>query len=161
MKLELFNILLKDLTQEEKIKFEGGTTISLPGFKVSLNDADKKLCEKIEKLFVNNKFSPPSLEETIKAVGGADAKVKELLAFLVNSGTLINVGEGMVFHKEAILEAEKVIRLHFGKNAELRASDFKEGIGSTRKYAIPLLGYFDQKGLTLRRGEVRVLKEKR
>ncbi len=161
MKLELFNIILRDLTQEGKIKFEGGTTITLPGFEIALNPSDKKICEEIEKLFKENLFAPPPLNDIIKAVRTNESRAKELVAFLISSNKLVNAGEGAVFHKDAISEAESVILNHFSQKNELRAADFKEKIKTTRKFAIPLLTYFDQKGLTLRRGDVRVLKPKK
>jgi len=161
LKLELFNMLLKTLAAQDKLKFEGGTAITLPGFQVALSEADKALCDRIEQLYLVNKFAPPSLEETIQAVKGNEAKVKELFAFLINSGKLVNAGEDVVFHRRAIEEAEQVARKHFASNPEMRAGDFKEKLGTTRKYAIPLLGYFDMKGVTLRRADIRILKDKK
>jgi len=36
------------------------------------------------------------------------------------------------------------------------ASDFRDAIQSSRKYVIPILEYFDAKGITLRQGDKRV-----
>ena len=41
------------------------------------------------------------------------------------------------------------------------AAELKEAMGTTRKYAMPLLEYFDQCGLTRRDGDVRTLCNKR
>ncbi len=35
-------------------------------------------------------------------------------------------------------------------------SDFRQLVGTTRKYALPLLNYYDSQGYTTRRGDVRV-----
>jgi selenocysteine-specific elongation factor len=40
----------------------------------------------------------------------------------------------------------------------MTASEFRQMIDTSRKYAIPLLNYLDSHGVTQRRGEVRVLK---
>jgi selenocysteine-specific elongation factor len=40
----------------------------------------------------------------------------------------------------------------------MTAASFRDLIGSTRKYTIPLLEYFDRDGLTIRIGDVRRLK---
>ncbi len=160
MNLELFNIILKDLAKERKIKFEDGVTITIPDLQISLKKDEQMICDRIERLLLENRFNPPSVNEIVQNIGGDKQKVSDLINFLINSRVLIKVGEGMVFHKDAIQEAEAVIRQHFAQKTELRASDFKERIGTSRKYAIPLLTYFDQKGLTLRRGEVRVFRDK-
>jgi selenocysteine-specific elongation factor len=38
------------------------------------------------------------------------------------------------------------------------AAEFRDRYKTSRKYAIPLLEYFDREGLTIRMGEVRRLK---
>jgi selenocysteine-specific elongation factor len=44
------------------------------------------------------------------------------------------------------------------QKGEMTAASFRDLIGSTRKYTIPLLEYFDRDGLTIRIGDVRRLK---
>ncbi|MET0692120.1 MAG: SelB C-terminal domain-containing protein, partial [Candidatus Binatia bacterium] len=41
---------------------------------------------------------------------------------------------------------------------EMSAASFRDLIGSSRKYTIPLLEYFDRNGLTIRVGDIRRLK---
>jgi selenocysteine-specific elongation factor len=40
----------------------------------------------------------------------------------------------------------------------MNAAAFRDLIGSSRKYTIPLLEYFDRVGLTIRMGDIRKLK---
>jgi len=40
----------------------------------------------------------------------------------------------------------------------MTAAAFRDLIGSSRKYTIPLLEYFDREGLTIRIGDIRKLK---
>jgi selenocysteine-specific elongation factor len=40
----------------------------------------------------------------------------------------------------------------------MNAAAFRDLIGSSRKYTIPLLEYFDRVGLTIRIGDIRKLK---
>jgi selenocysteine-specific elongation factor len=44
------------------------------------------------------------------------------------------------------------------KNKEITTPQFKEMTNASRKYAIPLIEYFDQIKLTIRLGEKRVLR---
>jgi selenocysteine-specific elongation factor len=39
-------------------------------------------------------------------------------------------------------------------------AQFRDLIGLTRKYAVPLLEWFDATGITLRSGDVRVLRDR-
>jgi selenocysteine-specific elongation factor len=38
-------------------------------------------------------------------------------------------------------------------------AEFRDLIGTSRKYAVPLLEWFDAAGITLRNGDVRVLRQ--
>ena len=46
---------------------------------------------------------------------------------------------------------------YLNKNGEIDVSTFRSLIGTTRKFAVPLLNYFDTQGITIRQGDVRVL----
>jgi selenocysteine-specific elongation factor len=40
-------------------------------------------------------------------------------------------------------------------------ADFRNLLGTSRKYAVPLLEWFDARGITIRTGDYRVLRTKR
>jgi selenocysteine-specific elongation factor len=44
------------------------------------------------------------------------------------------------------------------EKGEMTAASFRDLIGSSRKYTIPLLEFFDRDGLTIRIGDIRRLK---
>ena len=48
---------------------------------------------------------------------------------------------------------------HLQQHGSIDAQSFKELTGLTRKFAIPLLEYFDREKLTLRIGDRRVLRK--
>ena len=50
---------------------------------------------------------------------------------------------------------EAVVR-HFDTERELGVPAFKDMVGVSRKFAIPLLEHFDRKGVTVRSGNVRL-----
>jgi selenocysteine-specific elongation factor len=54
-------------------------------------------------------------------------------------------------------EAMQLIKAHFNHQHQLTVADFREMIASSRKYAVPLLNYFDSIGLTVRQQDVRVM----
>ena len=63
----------------------------------------------------------------------------------------------MWFAAEVIADIrEKLIR--FAKDSgEIGVSDFRDLVGTSRKFAVPLLNFFDAEGITERKGDVRVL----
>ncbi len=153
----LFNFAINQLKQEQKINIAEDGKISLYDFKVSLNKELEALVQKIEKIFLDARFQPPEIEVLIEQKIGTPDLIKKAYRYLLDNGTLIFVGEGIAFHKD-MLESAKTKLINFLKeHKEIRVADFRDLINASRKYALPLLIYFDTKGITIKRGEVRVL----
>jgi len=80
----------------------------------------------------------------------------ELLAALIAQGRLIRVSEDLVFLPEQLDRIEAQIRAF----AEpFTVSEFRQTLDLSRKYAVPLLEWFDKRGVTRRQGDVRVVRE--
>lgn len=67
----------------------------------------------------------------------------------------VDLGVGWI-HRDAFLRSTDATRALFARQPSISVADFKEALGVTRKHAIPLLEYFDQRRITLRRGDLRV-----
>jgi selenocysteine-specific elongation factor len=64
----------------------------------------------------------------------------------------------MYFLANNIEELRATLRKFLSEKGEMTAASFRDLIGSSRKYTIPLLEYFDRDGLTIRIGDIRKLK---
>jgi selenocysteine-specific elongation factor len=125
---------------------------------LKLSPAEQKHFDRVEALYREMAFQTPPLAE---ALAGVEKKLAERVrAALLESGRLVDVGESVVLHRDAVRQAEETIRCLFTNRPELTASEIRQGLNTSRKYIIPLLNYFDSRGLTQRRGEVRVLRQK-
>jgi selenocysteine-specific elongation factor len=49
------------------------------------------------------------------------------------------------------------VRAHLAEKQKMTAAEFRDLIGSTRKYAVPLLEWLDQARVTRRVGDERIL----
>lgn len=79
---------------------------------------------------------------------------------MLDTGMLINAGEGVVIHQKYVKEAEQKLIDYLKKNKDIRISQFRDLLDASRKYVLPLLIYFDTRGITIKRGDVRVLGQK-
>lgn len=108
------------------------------------------------------------LEEKIRAAGVAFLSGDELVAqwslrepfvdavlVLKSRGEIAEVGDGWI-HREAVERAMSMLQRLFATHARIGVADFKDGLGLSRKHAIPLLEYFDSRGCTVRKGNDRV-----
>ena len=139
---------------------EHNQRLALSGHQATFQDQDARQLEAVESLFRQQLFSPPSAAEVAEKTGLPAAKLEQLLRLLQEHQRLVAVGEGMLFHREAVERARQLIVEHIGQKGRLESVDFKYLVDTTRKFALPLLDYFDRVGLLRRVGNTRFLKAK-
>ena len=153
----LFEMVLAALLIENQVVMEDDR-VRLATHQIKLGPALQKEFDRLDKLFQEAGFSPPSFEE---ALAGVDKKLaQQVRVALLESGRLVDVGESVALHHDAVALAEQKVRALFAQKPELTASEIRQQLGTTRKYIIPLLNYLDSRGVTQRKGEVRILKLK-
>lgn len=127
-----------------------GQELALAEHRVQLNEAQAQLREQILALVRRNLFAPPERAE-LEALG----QVGPVVQLLRDEGALIQAGD-LVFAREALEEAVARLARHFQDQAQLTLAQFRDYLGTSRKYALPLLEYLDGAGYTRRRGDVRI-----
>ncbi len=121
-------------------------------------DRDAALMEAIESCFRQQEFAPPSTAELAEKFKIAPAAIDKLLRILQEHQRLVAVGEGLLFHRHAVDLARRRLVEHIQKEGRLESVQFKYLVNTTRKFALPLLDYFDRSGLLRRVGNTRYLK---
>jgi len=137
---------------------ERNRRLSLASHRGSFSPEDQKTVDVIDALFRERLFHPPGMDE-VAAAAGSDAKnVGRVVSLLVEHGWLVSVAKDLLFHREAVDRATDVVTEFIGREGRLESVDFKYLLDTTRKYAIPLLDYLDNIGVTRRVGNTRYLK---
>lgn len=95
-------------------------------------------------------IAPPTMVELNQQHGQA------LIRAMIRSGDLVQVNP-FVFSTEYITQLKATIAGRVTEHGPFTVADFRDLVGTTRKYAVPLLEFLDQAGFTARRGDVRVL----
>ena len=84
--------------------------------------------------------------------------MQEIIKLLTSQGSLVKVKEDLLFHRSAIdLLKEKLIA-YLKQHNEISVPQFKDLTQTSRKFAIPLMEYFDASRVTVRVGENRRLR---
>jgi len=152
---ELIIKALIDLINEKKIKKEGNF-LSLFSFQIKLNEKEEDYLKMIEKEFLKRKYTPPDFLE-IKELLKIDEKIlKKLFTILLENEILVKIDD-IYFHQQTMEKAYEILKSNFLKKP-ITVSEFRQILKTTRKYALPLLHYFDNKGITERKGDIRYLK---
>jgi selenocysteine-specific elongation factor len=137
---------------------ERNQRLALAEHREEFSDEERKNLDAVEALFRRRLFRPPDSAEIAAALRIDPTAVERLLRILVEHERLAPVAEDLLFHKDAIDLARQKLADFILKEGELESVKFKYLLDTTRKFAIPLLDYFDRVGVTLRRGNTRYLK---
>jgi len=156
MCLELFEDVLNGLRSGGRLHTKGDRVrIDTPA--PSIEGRVKERLDGITAIYRDAGHSPPTLKELTAMVGRASggAELTEALEFLCMEGALVKVTADMLFHAEALERIRGLVARYFESNDELGVPAFKELVGASRKFAVPLLEYLDRAGVTRRVGDVR------
>ncbi|MDZ7331360.1 MAG: selenocysteine-specific translation elongation factor [candidate division KSB1 bacterium] len=154
--LFLYNKVLEALLGKGQIVLTDNR-VALASHQLQLTDRQKKLMDQIAKIYFDAGFVTPDVIAVAERIGVKESEANEILQILLETEQLIKADEGIFFHHDRVAEAMQLIRAHFNREMQLTVGDFREMIASSRKYAVPLLSYFDSIGFTVRQQDVRVL----
>jgi len=154
--VKLFQILLNGLIQYKEVILEKDK-LRLPEHQVSAAD-EKGLIKRVEEAILKGGLQPPSFKELSEEWLEEEEEVRSVLEHLVHEGVLVKIKSGMYFHRVHFDQLREALITYLKCHKEITTPQFKELTGASRKYAIPLIEYFDQIKLTLRLGEKRVLR---
>jgi selenocysteine-specific elongation factor len=89
----------------------------------------------------------------LQAPRAADLPIdREVIHGLVRAGDLVMIAEDLVYLPD---QAEQLTAAIAAMPDEFTVADFRDRLGISRKYAVPILEWADDQGLTRRRGDTR------
>jgi selenocysteine-specific elongation factor len=134
-----------------------GTVLALTDHRVELGVEDERLVERLRKAYAESGIEPPDTRELAARLDVEARRLRELQGYLEREGEIVKLASDWYADASALARAERslVDRLAAAGSAETAA--FKDLFGVSRKYLIPLLEYFDRRGITRREGNRRVL----
>jgi selenocysteine-specific elongation factor len=157
LRKNVFDSLLKLMHLKGKI-VERKHRFALPEHREAFSEDEQGLLQSVESLYKNRPFNPPKFEEVTQQAKAGPEKVHKILQILMEQERLVRVEKDLLFHSEAIEKARGLLIAFIKKEGQLESVKFKYLIDTSRKFAIPLLDYFDRIGLTRRAGYTRYLK---
>ena len=149
---KLLDLAIVSLLSLNKI-VQKGSYLSLPEHEPKLQGKQEEIGKNILQKFVKTPLSPPTKDE-ILSLG---KEYSEVLTFLIQQETLIELGSGILFRKEDFEMIRKKVVDFIQKNGPSTVSQIKEQLNLSRKYAVPILEKLDQLNITRREGDKRVL----
>ncbi|MPZ89644.1 MAG: selenocysteine-specific translation elongation factor, partial [Nitriliruptorales bacterium] len=145
--------LLDRLIAEDRIVPEHGTVsgVRTPEHAVRLDPQQAAARQALLAAVGREPFAPPALSAATERAGAPPALVRELEA----SGALVRLGPDLAVTAGTLDLAVERLREAVAAEGPLTAARAKEVLGTTRKFALPLLEELDRRGRTRRRGDLR------
>jgi len=153
----VFGHLLETLAAEGVVRSERDK-VRLAAHEVRLSAEQQKIVDRVEQEFLGAAAAPPSPEEALTRAGLAGDEEHELFQLLVEGRKLVRVKDSLYFHATALESIQDKLVAMLRERKEIGPGDIKDLLGISRKYAIPLLEFFDARRVTARVGERRVLR---
>jgi selenocysteine-specific elongation factor len=148
--------VLAQLVAEKKTEITG-ERVRLAGRGVELKDDEAKAKAQIEKAFANAGLKVPLMKEVLATLPVDSARAHKLVTLLLRDRVLVKLADDLVFHQSALQGLRQTVAQYKATSDKIDVGKFKDLIGVTRKYAIPLLEYLDQQRVTRRVGDERMI----
>ena len=162
---ELFAGVLARLEADGKVVSEKDIVRSSK-HSVGLSDQDAELSRKIEQLYLSAGVEAPTIDEVMTRAEvpvARRAQARKIMQLLIDDRKLVRVQGEMFMHAQVLDDLKSRLIKYASQHEPDRLIDvaaFKDLAGVSRKYAIPLLEYFDRAQVTRRAGDKRQIRVK-
>jgi selenocysteine-specific elongation factor len=144
--------LVERLARDGRVA-ERGNALALVAHTPTLTAAQESAWTRARAALAREPLQPPS-PATLESEYGLD---RELVAALAERGDLVRIGTEAVFLPDAVEHFAAAVVTELTATGTITVARARDLTGSSRKHVLPLLGFLDDRGLTRRTGDDRVL----
>lgn len=151
---EVSELAMASLLDSKQLE-RSGAVFAQPGWSAQLADPDQQLCEQLAAAFQKAGWAGPAAAELAVSLKQPLTRVEKMLSLLTERATLVQLDQGIFIHKDALESARQVVLRLFTRRPIFTTMEFRDALGVSRKYAVPLLDYLDKLRFTVRNGNNR------
>jgi selenocysteine-specific elongation factor len=160
LEASLFERALKTLVERGTLVHEADK-VRRATFKVKISREDAECAAEVERAVRDTRFNTPRIDELYTRFPKyTKERVDRALGFLVDNGTIAKLKDDVLLHRDSVKEAAEIIEKAIREKGPIEAAQFRDLVGTTRKYVIPLLEHLDDLGVTQRVENKRILRKK-
>lgn len=149
------DILLNEMIKR-KVTAVNANAIAVAGFTTKYSNQMETVRAKILKRYEDAGFEMPNMEDVIGEF--QDKKqAKQIITDLVKTGILVKVTFNTYIHKIHWQKALSILQDYGTRQKELSLGEYRDMLGTSRKYAVMLLEYCDAQKITKKQGDIRIL----
>ena len=152
----ILEALLQSMSDDKSISQKGELFLN-PNFSITLSSEDDSLQNSILNQLDQEGFTSSTLAQLSLKTGNSKEKLMQVLNVAEQQGKLLRIDGKLMFTQKNFIILREKVKQFFSNHPEMSVSEFKELAHTSRKYAVPLLEYFDKKKITYREGNIRKL----
>jgi selenocysteine-specific elongation factor len=158
--LPVFAGMLRLLANEKKLELNG-SLVSLPRLRATVRSADEALWQKVMPLLDAAGFKIPPIEDVAAAVNVKQPVLEDMLYRRMRCGDVYLVAPGRFCPRSTIARLVALAGDVAGEqpDRQFTAAQFRDRCGVNRKLAINILECMDRHGITVRDGNVRMMRK--
>ena len=155
--IKILNTTIDGLLKKKQIEAEG-SKLKIPGFKAARGAIQDEVKSKIVEAITKGGTQPPIREELPALFGITEKDAKDLMKLLADEGHLVRINDSLHLDKNILEQIRTNLKQYLDAKKEITMAEFRDLAKTSRKYAVPLMEYFDSQKLTQRVGDKRVLR---
>jgi selenocysteine-specific elongation factor len=148
---EVFDALLKYAADEEELVLSNAL-VRQADHKVVFTPAQQTHIDSLLAAFEVHPYAPPSVKQSLDIVN------EDLLNALVATGQLVQVAEDVLLQPAILDVMRDAVIAHIHENGAITLGELRDKFDTSRKYAVAVLEYLDETGVTIRKGDSRALR---
>ncbi len=153
IKISDMDSLINYFISSGSLKEQAGL-VSLSSFKVEAGEKLRKLMEEISAIYKKAGYTPPATDDVIAQSGSKQAS--QVLEAMVTSGALVRLDAQINMDAGLYGEAKEKALSIIDQKGQVTLGEFRDALGTSRKYAVALLESFDKARITKMKGEGRI-----
>jgi selenocysteine-specific elongation factor len=146
----LFPVMLNRAADANVVAIDNDR-VSIHGYKVELSKQQETAIDELLHVFEQNPYSTPSVKESSQLIGD------DLYRYLIESGTLIQLSKDVVLRSTDFEAFVSEIKQFLEKGNSITVAQVRDKFKTSRKYALAIMEYMDSVGITMRKGDERIL----
>jgi selenocysteine-specific elongation factor len=132
-----------------------GALLARAGWNARIPDRDQRLCDQIAAKLQQADWSPPGLEELALSANEPLPRVTAMARLLAERGMVVRLDDRIWMHRDAVEAGKQTALKLFARAPMFSTMEFRDALGVSRKYAVPLVDYLDKIRFTVRSGNNR------
>ncbi|MCK9419153.1 MAG: selenocysteine-specific translation elongation factor [Nitrospirae bacterium] len=154
---KVLNTTIEGLLKKKELESEG-SKLKVPGFKAAGGKINEEVKNRIVEAIKKGGTQPPLREELPALFSISDKDARDLLKLLADESRIVRITDSVHLDKDVMEKIKADLIKYLQEKKEITMGEFRDLAKTSRKFAVPLMEYFDTQKLTQRVGDKRMLR---